>query len=544
MPELQQFFSPAYYSRLFYTIRPLKWQQVFYRLYYPFKRLIYRPAAARQQHLNHARAFPGQGLITTWQHSGIYDPSDNRFFFLNQAHAFGAVTDWDYKAYGLLWTYHLNYFDWLADDSLSVALRLETIKAYVAAFPGLKIARDSFPASLRITNWIRFLSANGITDEEILRCLYQQGRRLQQFPEYQLQANHLLENRITYAWLAIYFDPASAAAAFKKLDIEIAIQIMDDGAHYERSIMYHIQLWRRLLELYAQLAGMQAYASSDELNRLKINLLKMNSWARQMQFTAGNFPHFGDSCEKNISDFTELCVVAQDLLVDTAIIPLSSSGYRRTTGDGLELFFNCGAMTPVYQPGHAHADLFSFCLNAGGRPLIVDTGISTYETGTRRVNERGTAAHNTVVIAGADSSDVWNSFRVGKRAVPELLIDSDQELLARHDGYKHSMGIVHERHILTNGSSLTVTDRLEGWTGQAAQLNLHFYPGIELIITGNSCRVAGTGIEIICDNCDVYKEYYEYCYGFNERGKAIRLCAVIKGAVINTVIKIDHDKIY
>ncbi len=55
---------------------------------------------------------------------------------------------------------------------------------------------------------------------------------------------------------------------------------------------------------------------------------------------------------------------------------------------------------PSYQPGHAHADTFNFVLNIHNEPLIVDTGISTYEANETRLKERGTAAHNTVTVSG------------------------------------------------------------------------------------------------------------------------------------------------
>jgi hypothetical protein len=40
---------------------------------------------------------------------------------------------------------------------------------------------------------------------------------------------------------------------------------------------------------------------------------------------------------------------------------------------------NCGNILPSYQPGHSHADMLHFILYVSGKPVIVDTGISTYE---------------------------------------------------------------------------------------------------------------------------------------------------------------------
>lgn len=80
-----------------------------------------------------------------------------------------------------------------------------------------------------------------------------------------------------------------------------------------------------------------------------------------------------------------------------------------------------GDIKASYQPDHSHADTFNYELRIGGKPFVVDTGISTYDKTARRQYERGTAAHNTVMIGNKDSSEVWGGFRVGKRAKVRLL---------------------------------------------------------------------------------------------------------------------------
>ena len=74
-----------------------------------------------------------------------------------------------------------------------------------------------------------------------------------------------------------------------------------------------------------------------------------------------------------------------------------------------------GEIGPSYQPGHAHADTWTFELWKDGAKAVTDTGCSTYVPGAVRSYERGTRAHNTVVVDGRDSSEVWASHRVGRR---------------------------------------------------------------------------------------------------------------------------------
>ena len=48
-------------------------------------------------------------------------------------------------------------------------------------------------------------------------------------------------------------------------------------------------------------------------------------------------------------------------------------------------------MKASYQPGHSHADTFNFELYIKNKPIIVDTGISTYENNQQRRYERSTS---------------------------------------------------------------------------------------------------------------------------------------------------------
>ena len=51
----------------------------------------------------------------------------------------------------------------------------------------------------------------------------------------------------------------------------------------------------------------------------------------------------------------------------------------------------------------------------------MNSGTSEYGLGEERQRQRGTAAHNTVVIDGENSSEVWAGFRVARRARARLL---------------------------------------------------------------------------------------------------------------------------
>ena len=117
------------------------------------------------------------------------------------------------------------------------------------------------------------------------------------------------------------------------------------------------------------------------------------------------------------------------------------SGFIVLKNKDVKLIFNCSNIEPRYQPGHNHADTMSFELSFGKKRLLVNSGISEYKYGKKRLFQRGTRSHNTVEIDDMNSSEVWSSFRVGKRA--KILTKSinekneDIRLIASHDGYSY-----------------------------------------------------------------------------------------------------------
>jgi hypothetical protein len=524
--------------RLYCTLKHLKWQQIYYRFYYPIKRIWYRPRKPSSQNIQCAHDFPKITFQSFAVHQNLFDATKNTFFLLQIKHSFGAKTDWNYSKYGMLWAYHLNYFDWLNDDNLSVALRLATIQQYIEQASEIKIGHAAYPSSIRIVNWIKFLSQHQIHDEHISKSLYLQAHRLFHFPEYQLLANHLLVNAWAIIWAAIYFDDKSFLnKGVEILQKELDEQILIDGAHYERSTMYHAIILQYLLELNIIIEAKKTEISPTFCKLLKEKTVKMLSWAEAMRFGNDLLPNFGDSTAKVTPMLKELKIVARSLnLIEEPII-FSECGYRKIKKNKLELFFNCGEINPSYQPGHAHADIFSFCLNINGQPIVVDTGISTYERNKQRNYERSTAAHNTVCLENTNSSDIWASFRVGNRAKVEILEDNELTINAVHDGYKRKFGIIHNRNVALEGNKVIIIDQLDGWKGQSTNLFLHFHPDININKEQDFWVVEGLKIKIEINCTNVRIENYQYCETFNTYKSAKRLVAQVNAQTCTTVIE-------
>jgi hypothetical protein len=517
--------------RLFHTIRHLQARQVWYRLWYPLKKQFYRPGAAPAAALHAAAGFPQTGFIAL-PGNHCFDPEGNSFHFLNISHSFGRHIDWDFSGHGRLWTYNLNYFEWLQDESVPTDDRLHTIYQYIKADPAT--GREPYPISLRNTNWIRFLSRHGIRDEQIDSFLYHSYRRLAAFPEYHIAANHLLENAFSLFFGAHYFNRKQwHRLAERLLTRELNEQVLPDGGHYERSPMYHSIVLERLLQC-CELIQSSNRIADEGLHALILEKAgKMLGWLQAFLFADGSYAMVQDAAPGIARSPEALMRYADELEIIVQPVTLKESGYRLVKEQDWELLLNLGGPSPAYQPGHAHADALAFCLQANGRPLIVDTGIATYDAGAQRLWEKSTDAHNTIALENLSSSDIWHGFRVGRIAHVFITEETGQSITAHHDGYRY-MDVIHERKYSWTHRKIIIEDTIKTKKGCKALLHLHFHPDVLLQQTGpNRFTVNGVSLQVKNDT-DTQLQEYQFCAGFNKRIKAqrLRLCAADRIAVV------------
>lgn len=192
------------------------------------------------------------------------------------------------------------------------------------------------------------------------------------------------------------------------------------------------------------------------------------------------------------------------------LVDLASSGYTRIERGGAVLFVDTGELGPDYLPGHGHADTLSFELSIGGRRVVVDSGVSEYGSSPERLRQRQTAAHNTVVVDGQDSSEVWGGFRVARRArVHARRVEAVAACItvsAEHDGYHRLPGrVTHARTWHAADGSIVIDDQIRGDGTHRIELSFHFAPEIRPQPLGDAAWSLGHGIRIELDPALVWK---------------------------------------
>jgi hypothetical protein len=427
------------------------------------------------------------------QDSGLVDDFALSFRYLNQNVVFSEGIDWNYSTNGKLWTYNLNYFEFLSNNRISNDIKIAAMRDYYTKRHIITDGMEPYPISLRNINWIKFCYSSGV--REFDDFIYSQASLLSNSFEYHLMGNHLLENAFSLLFAAHYFkDLTFYTLASSVLREQLEEQILSDGGHFERSPMYHQIILYRLLDTI-HLINQNGW-KTDLAEEFKEVAASMLSWISQISFNNGIIPMVNDSSVGIAPTTDDLLRYTARLDISPAIIPLGESGYRMEKTEAYECLLDFGDVGPDYIPGHAHSDTFSFELYHNGEPLIVDTGISTYENNGIRHYERSTPAHNTVQVASLDQSEVWGAFRVASRAKVVELEEKEGYYRSCHDGYQSRLGVIHQREFEFDHHQIIIKDSIKGTSRISAIAYLHFPPNAEPILSENKCAIGSTTIFI------------------------------------------------
>jgi len=449
------------------------------------------------------------------------------FRFLKVVGYVRKAADWNDPVQEKLWLYNLHYFDDL--NALGAADRVGWQRALIERWvaenpPGAGNGWEPYPTSLRLVNWIKWVLAGNALQPVWVESLAVQARWLRRHIEWHLLGNHLFVNAKALVFAGLFFEGEEAAEwlaqGLKILRREVPEQVLADGGHFELSPMYHAIILEDLLDLLNAVGAWPGKVSEVALGQWREVAGRMLRWSAGMTHPDGRIAFFNDAAFAIAPDHAALAAYAERLglkaaasaggearttspaaviasaakqssslaeaaaagsprrcaphdgglgghrLVSAGWTHFVHSGYVRLKQGEAVAFLDVAKVGPNYLPGHAHADSLSFELSLFGQRVVVNSGTSQYGLGAERLRQRGTAAHNTVEVDGADSSEVWGGFRVARRARPfGLAIEDDGQALTvscAHDGYRRLAGKpVHRRRWRLAEHGLQVTDFIE-----------------------------------------------------------------------------------
>lgn len=419
------------------------------------------------------------------------------FCFLGHTAEVAAPGHWNDPARDKLWLYNLHYFDDLTACNAVErrAWHVELIDRWIGEnAPASGNGWEPYPTSLRIVNWIKFALADAGFPNRWLASLAAQASHLERRLEWHLLGNHLFANAKALIFAGLFFDGPDATRWLERgltiLERQIPEQVLADGGHFELSPMYHAIILEDLLDLINLSRAFCGSVTTRAVQAWVDASWRMRRWLCAMTHPDGQITFFNDAAFDIAPKPSALEAYASRLGLpplgghSPGILHLPQSGYIRWQGSDAMAFLDVAAIGPDHLPGHAHADHLSFELSVAGERVIVNGGTSTYSSGPQRQQERGTAAHSTVTVDDADSSEVWASFRVARRArIKELQVDESAamaRIVACHDGYlRLGGGVLHCREWTFAARTLDVHDKVAG-RFQTAVARFHVKPGMRV----------------------------------------------------------------
>lgn len=478
------------------TVRHLKPSQVLARVAFTLRRPApdLRPPPPRRVPAGVWLSPPGRPACQT---------GPDRFRLLGEERAIATAVDWDRAEWPKLWRYHLHYHDDLIATGAvdRAAWHAAFVRRWIAENPPVGGSGwEPYPVSRRLVNWVARQIGHGDLPDGGIESLAVQARWLRRRLEHHLLANHLMVNAKALLVAGLFFAGPEAEAwlaeGLRLFTRELAEQVLADGGHYERSPMYHALALEDLL-LVIGMCRHYGHRHPPDWEQVAARMVR---WLATMSHPDGRIALFNDAAFDQALEPAALAEWARALGIPVEVgepaplVHLAASGYARLELGPAALLVDAADLGPDYQPGHGHADTLGCELSLDGQRVVVDSGTSQYGLGPERLRQRGTAAHNTVVVDGADSSEIWGGFRVARRArVHEIAtaVGADHvEVSAAHDGYTRLRGVGrHHRRYRLDAAGLTISDELRGRGRHAVEVPFHLHPTVTAAMGGSATAV-------------------------------------------------------
>ncbi len=364
--------------------------------------------------------------------------------------------------------------------------------------------------------------------QQFLRAQALHGRYIERYLSTYFAPNtHLLGEAVALFFLGTLIPELHAAKRWQRLGWETVLQeaqrqVRPDGLHFEQSVYYHVYALDFFLHarILASKNGIQIPQEFDET--LQKMLTALCHLAR-----GGSPPRLGDDDGGRLFDGNrnrpehvldplatgavlyrrgDFKFVAGGLREETLWLlggvgaaafdqlsaELPAQGSVALTASGLYLMVDTGSGRQIGidagplgsgSCGHGHADALSICVSDAAGPVLIDCGTLEYVGGgTERHRYRGTSAHNTLVVDGADQATPKGPFGWADypdtRAEVWVTGQNFDLFMGSHNGYQRLDGnVIHRRWVFSLKSRFwLVRDVVQGKGKHQLSIFWHLAP--------------------------------------------------------------------
>jgi len=315
-------------------------------------------------------------------------------------------------------------------------------------------------------------------------------------------------------WPALFPRGSHARKATRILAREAHLQVSSDGVNREQSLSYH----GFVLELLTSAAAVHEPARTA----LRDVLARMAAFLDALCCDTDEPPEIGDSdhavatgilprdaayYRRVIAAARGVCAEPDAQAFDAITSPVfwyagvcsapESAPPPRAFADGGYVIWNgiaeddlpvkfcvdAGPLGLGTLAAHGHADALALTLHVNGEPVVIDPGTYAYHGEPAwRAYFRGTRAHSTLRVGGADQARMDGPFLWGRHYHTQLLhavASEDQfDVAAAHDGYARRFGAQHIRHVAWHPlqRAWVITDTLDARRALPVELLFHIHP--------------------------------------------------------------------
>lgn len=397
----------------------------------------------------------------------------------------------------------LHGFTWLRDlravgGDVARATARERLSDWIATqsrWTSLSFRPDVL--AVRIAAWLAhydFLAVGGdATFEAALRqSLVQQVRHLShaRLPAGPAATRIGVLKGLVYAEALLFGPGKRLAQVLAKLTKELAEQVRADGGHVSRSPERQLSVLRDLVDIRSALRA----ADAEVPDGLTQAIDRMAPMLRFFRHGDGALALFNDSHE------------TESWLIDVVLTqseargkPLSSAphtGFERAQAGRALLIVDTGAPEPK-AADCAFAGTLAFELGVGKERLVVNCGGGPAEEPRWGAALRATAAHSTLTLADANSTEIAFTARGARYKSRAQTVSGTREeaegavwIDRSHDGYAARFGFLHRRmlYLAAGGDDLRGEDALAPATGVPARrrkkprtfvVRFHLHPGVQ-----------------------------------------------------------------
>ncbi|HTS94510.1 MAG TPA: heparinase II/III family protein [Stellaceae bacterium] len=404
-----------------------------------------------------------------------------------------AEPPWNDESPSLEWRAALHGFAWLADlAALANETAVERVRTLLESWTESQarwhpLVWRADVTGERLHSWLAWAELLAPAEGDVavraafLESIARQTRHLRRAASWEVTGIERLQalKGLLAASLALGLGDAELDRVLRLIEREANAQILPDGGHTARSPSLQAAALRHLIDARSALNAARVEVPAP----LQAAIDRAAPMLRFFRHGDARLALFNDSTEQQ-SAYLDL-VLARSECKGRPPASAPMTGFERLhTGKSI-VIVDCGAPAADALGGHPHAGTLAFEMSYGRERLIVNCGAYRGSNEAWHAAMRTTAAHSTLVVADAPSSELDETGHLTRRlrhvTRERAEQDGSQFVAASHDGYKGRFGLVHARQLFlaTDGDDLRGEDRLTGPPGQGFTVRFHLHPQVQ-----------------------------------------------------------------